>query len=108
FSGGIVANASTTIGAGTQATGLTISGGATTTGNSLVQGTIAASGAGTSTVSNGMSVGTFAQTGSATSTFTNGLQLTNGCISINGSCLSLATISGLLAIANGGTNAISF
>ncbi|MEK7627918.1 MAG: hypothetical protein AAB421_00660 [Patescibacteria group bacterium] len=48
FSNGILSSASTTIGAGTQATGLTVSGGATTTGNLIVQGT------GTSTFSGGL------------------------------------------------------
>ncbi len=46
FSNGIIANASSTIGAGGQATGLTISGGATTTGDLRVQGTATSSFAG--------------------------------------------------------------
>ena len=40
FSGGLLSLASTTIGAGTQTTGLTISGGATTTGNAYFAGSV--------------------------------------------------------------------
>ncbi len=44
FGGGFLSTASTTIGNGTQAGGLTINGGATTTGNALVSGTFNVSG----------------------------------------------------------------
>ncbi|MDP2594043.1 MAG: hypothetical protein Q8P36_01770, partial [bacterium] len=41
----------------------------------------------------------------ATSTFGSGLNIRTGCYAIGSSCLSLATISGILPIASGGTNA---
>lgn len=52
FNGGLTSFASSTIGAGGQATGLTISGGATTTGTQIIQGT------GTSTYTGGINVDT--------------------------------------------------
>jgi hypothetical protein len=61
FSGGIVSNASTTIGAGGQTTGLTISGGATTTGNAYFAGNV---GIGTTTIGSRFTLagGNFTQT----------------------------------------------
>ncbi|MBI4088437.1 hypothetical protein HY418_03630 [Candidatus Kaiserbacteria bacterium] len=78
----LIALASSTIGAGTQAGGLTISGGATTTGNLIVQG------GATSTFSNGISSTYLALTGTAaTSTAANGWNLASGCFSVSGTCL---------------------
>ncbi len=62
FNGGIIANASSTIGNGTQSGGLTVSGGATTTGNLVVQG-------------------------SGTSTFAHGVDIASGCFAVNGECI---------------------
>lgn len=53
FSGGILSTASTTIGANTQATGLTISGGSTTTLNALFQGNVGFTGGGNITGASG-------------------------------------------------------
>ena len=86
---GIVVSASSTIGAGGQATGLTISGGATTTGFLKVLGSAS------STFSSGINVFAINQTGSATSTFTNGIDLADGCFAVDGVCLSS---SGVLSI----------
>jgi hypothetical protein len=44
----------------------------------------------------------------ATSTLYKGLNLTSGCFSIGGTCLSLSNLGGTVAIANGGTNATSY
>ena len=77
----IIALASSTIGNGTQAGGLTIDGGATTTQLIHVLGV------GTSTVANGVDVGTLNVTGTATSTFGNGINLNTGCFSIGGVCV---------------------
>ena len=83
FNGGLTSYASSTIGAGTQTTGLTISGGATTTGTLIVQGTA------TSTFSGGLQAMALNITStSATSTFANGIDLSDGCFSVSGTCLS--------------------
>ncbi len=60
FSGGLYSFASTTIGAGTQVTGLTISGGATTTGNQYVGGSLSL-GTALSAVNGGTGHSTFVQ-----------------------------------------------
>ncbi|MES2203401.1 MAG: helix-turn-helix domain-containing protein, partial [Patescibacteria group bacterium] len=66
FNGGLTAYASSTIGNGMQAGGLTISGGATTTGNLVVQGT------GTSTLAGNLAIsGLTAVSGSIVPTVTN-------------------------------------
>ncbi|OGG76609.1 hypothetical protein A2950_02300, partial [Candidatus Kaiserbacteria bacterium RIFCSPLOWO2_01_FULL_55_19] len=113
----LLATASSTIGAGTQATGLTISGGATTTQALVVQGTSASSTfAGNVEVAGALKVGTGSiyLNGSATSTltaglqtsalniisttasstFANGIQLTGGCFKdAAGNCLTYAPAS---------------
>ncbi len=74
--------ASSTIGSGTQAGGLTISGGATTTG------LLAVLGAGTSTFAGGLQASVLNVTSvSATSTFANGINIGQGCVAVNGVCL---------------------
>jgi hypothetical protein len=80
---GILVAASSTIGNGTQAGGLTISGGATTTGNLVVQGT------GTSTFAGGLqSTALNITSTSASSTFANGINLSAGCFAVNGVCIT--------------------
>jgi len=74
---------------GTNATGLTISGGATTTGSILVQGIAS------STFTSGINAFALNLTGSATSTAANGFNLAAGCFAINGTCL--ATSNGTAA-----------
>jgi len=94
----LLATASSTIGDGTQAGGLTISGGATTTGNLVVQGSA------TSTFTNGIQASYLnINGGSASSTFANGINLSGGCFSVNGSCFTSGSAS-----AAGGTGAVQF
>src|SRR3990167_5347883 len=81
FTAGLYSTASSTIGSGTQAGGLTISGGATTTGFLTVLGNS------TSTFSSGLNAFAINTTGSATSTFTNGLSIADGCFAVDGACL---------------------
>ena len=80
---GFLSSASSTIGNNLQKGGLTINGGATTTGFIVEQG------AGTSTFVGGISTAKTldVQSSTATSTFANGIELTGGCILINGSCV---------------------
>ncbi len=100
---GFFSNASSTIGNGTQAGGLTIFGGATTTGNAYFAGNVglgtttpgsilSINGVGnfssaTSTLYGNLSVVNFNVTGTATSTHANGINLSSGCFSINGTCV---------------------
>lgn len=82
--------ASSTIGGGAQATGLTINGGATTTGFLKVLSTA------TSTFSGGLQALVLNVSGTtASSTFANGINLSGGCFAINGTCLSSGGASSL-------------
>ena len=96
FTNGIYALASSTIGAGGQATGLTISGGATTTGSLIVQG------AATSTFAAGIQSTYLNITGtSATSTFANGLITSGGGMGIGTSTpAGTVGINGNLFVSN--------
>ena len=80
---GIIVSASSTVGSGAQAGGLSISGGATTTGFLVVQGNA------TSTFSAGLQTTALNVTSSsASSTFANGIQLAAGCFRMpDGSCV---------------------
>lgn len=80
------ATASSTIGGGSQATGLTIDGGATTTGNLIVQGTGTSTGTGNLDLAGDLNADQLFVTG-ATSTFADGLNLVNGCVAYNGTCI---------------------
>jgi trimeric autotransporter adhesin len=87
FNAGLLSLASTTIGNGNQNGGLTISGGATTTGNAYFAGNV---GIGTTTPGSIFSINNVLNFTSATSTFysTGGINLTSGCFSVNGTCIS--------------------
>lgn len=88
FSNGLLSLASSTIGNGTQASGLTINGGATTTGSLVVQGTA------TSTFAGGLQAAALNITSTgASSTFANGINLSGGCFSILGICLGSGSSS---------------
>ena len=102
LTGGLLALASSTVGAGGQATGLTISGGATTTGFLTVQGNA------TSTFAAGLQATTLNLTSSAaSSTASNGLNLTGGCFAVNGICLSGPTgTQGQITYFNGTNTAV--
>lgn len=71
FNGGLTAFASSTIGNGTLAGGLTISGDATTTGNII-------------------------ELGAGTSTYVNGINISSGCFSIAGTCIGSSFASSTL------------
>ena len=86
---GLIISASSTIGNGLQAGGLSISGGATTTGFLVVQGNA------TSTFTNGIQASYLNLTGSsATNTASNGLSLSGGCFAYNEVCLTSGIIGG--------------
>lgn len=89
FSGGLLSLASTTIGNGSQAGGLTVSGGATTTGLLHVLGMGTSSFASNLDVSGNLAVGAnnILLNGVATSTFTQGIDIASGCFSISGACI---------------------
>src|SRR3989338_8395184 len=92
----LLVTASSTIGGGTQTTGLTISGGATTTGLLHVQGT------GTSTVSNGLSVGPFnAWTSTITNLIVNNTSTSTFAGGVNFSALNVTSASASSTFANG-------
>ncbi len=79
-------------------------------GNAIVGGNVLAGyfTATTTTASTFPYASTTAISWTATSTGNNGINLTSGCYAIGGNCLSLATLGGTLAVANGGTGAASF
>ncbi|MBL8158405.1 hypothetical protein JNK62_02650 [bacterium] len=99
FNGGLTAYASSTIGAGGQTTGLTISGGATTTGYLKVLSTATSSFA-----------GPLAITSSGTSTFANGIQLSAGCFrDVNGNCIGNQDLSAYVdGAGSGSTNRVAY
>ncbi|MBI5456381.1 hypothetical protein HY969_01445, partial [Candidatus Kaiserbacteria bacterium] len=100
----LLATASSTIGGGTQTTGLTIFGGATTTGKSYFADNVGIGttspgtllsinnsanfvASATSTIYNGLATPVLNLTSTtASSTAANGINLTGGCFSINGTC----------------------
>jgi fibronectin-binding autotransporter adhesin len=109
FSGGIMSLASTTIGAGSQITGLTISGGATTTGNSYLAGNVGIGGqpstraleiTGTARVSSTVTLGSIASCTGSQALQTNG----SGDIS----CGTIAAVSGASAAGGWQTNNVGF
>ena len=93
---GAIISASSTIGSGAQAGGLTISGWATTTGSIIVQG------AATSTFTAGIQASALNITG-ATSTFANGIQLASGCYRMpDGTCAGAGSGSGTVGTGTAG------
>ncbi|OYV83481.1 MAG: hypothetical protein B7X04_04105 [Parcubacteria group bacterium 21-54-25] len=68
------------------------------TGNVEVPFFTATSTTATSTFSGGLSTRALAVTGAATSTFANGINVTSGCLSQNGVCLSAAGLGGLSSV----------
>jgi hypothetical protein len=106
FNGGLTAYASSTIGSGSQAGGLTISGGATTTGYLKVLSTA------TSSFAGGLQTTALNVTSTtASSTFANGLNLSGGCYAIGGTCLTTGSLgltgtTGQLAYFSGTNTAV--
>ncbi|KKW37446.1 MAG: Transcriptional regulator [Candidatus Adlerbacteria bacterium GW2011_GWB1_54_7] len=109
---GLIALASSTIGAGGQTTGLTVSGGATTTGNQYIAGTLQAGASTLSSLSLTFAL-SVADGGTGATTLTSGQLLygagTNAVQSVATSTLAvgngLTTTSGTLGYQVGGTNA---
>jgi hypothetical protein len=83
FSSGLLSLASTTIGNGNQNGGLTVAGGATTTGSALFSGAVTLNG--------------------ATTTASNGFNISSGCFSINGTCVTGGGGSGTVTSITTGT-----